>query len=106
MDNHFHHGCVQLVAVAHGRRTPFDITDVTAFVGHQNGALELSGFFGVDTEIGRQFHRATHAFRDVNKGPVRGHGGIECSKEIIVTRHNGADVLFHQIRMIVDRFAE
>ncbi|MNZ52933.1 hypothetical protein D3C78_707970 [compost metagenome] len=106
MDDHFHDGRVQLVAVAHGRRTPFDVTDVTAFVGHQNGTFELSGFFGVNTEIGRQLHWATHAFRDVDKCPVGGHGGIERGKEIIVTRHNGADVLFHQIRMIVDRFAE
>jgi hypothetical protein len=35
---------MQLVAVAHGRGAPFDIADVAAFIGHQNGAFELAGF--------------------------------------------------------------
>ncbi|MOA31745.1 hypothetical protein D3C78_1529190 [compost metagenome] len=70
VQDHLHHRRVQLVAVTHRGRTAFDIADIAAFIGDQDGALELAGFGGVDTEIGRQFHRTAHALRHVNEGAV------------------------------------
>ena len=70
MDDDLYHRRVQLVAVAHRCRTAFDIADVAAFIGHQDGAFKLAGFFRVDAEIGRELYRAAHAFRHVDKGAV------------------------------------
>ena len=106
MNDHFNHRRVQLVAIAYRRRAAFNVAYIAAFVGDQNGALELAGFFRVDAEIGRQLHRAAYAFRNIDKGPVGGHRRVECGKEVVVARHHGAEVFLHQFRVIVDRLAE
>ena len=106
MNNHLDHRRVQLVAIAYRRRTAFDIAHVAAFVGDQNGAFELAGFFRVDAEIGRQLHRAAYAFGHIDKGAVGRHRRVEGGKEVVVARHHGAEVFLHQFRVIVDRFAE
>ena len=41
-------GRMQLVFVAHRRRATFEVTDVAAFVGDHQGALELTGIGCVD----------------------------------------------------------
>ena len=62
---------MQLVLVALRRRAAFEIADIGALLGDDQRALELAGFRGVDAEIGRQFHRAAHAFGDIDEGAVR-----------------------------------
>ena len=106
MNDDFNDRRMQLIAVAHRRRAALDIADVAAFIGHQNGAFKLAGFFGVDTEIGRQLHRAADALRHIDKGAVRSHRGVQRGKEVVIARHYGPKILFHQFRMIVDRLAE
>ncbi len=58
----------------------------------------------VDAEIGRQLHRAAHAFRHVNEGAVGEHRRIERGEEIVRGRHHRAEILLHQIGMLADRF--
>ena len=106
VDDDLHHRRVQLIAVAYRGGTALNIADVAAFIGHQNGTFKLAGFFRVDTEISRQLHRATYAFWYVNKGAVGGHRRVERREEIIVRGYHGPNVLFHQFRVVVNRFAE
>ena len=106
MDDDFHHGSMKLVAVAYWRGATFDIANVAAFIRYQNGAFELPGFFGIDAKIGRQLHRATHPFRDVDKRTVRGDSRIQRRKEIVVGGHDGTQVFFHQFRMVVNGLAK
>ncbi len=94
MDDDFNDRGMQLIAVAHRRRAAFNIADVAAFIGHQNGAFKLPGLFGVDAEIGRQLHRAADALRHIDKGAVRSHRGVQRGKEVVIPRHYGAQILF------------
>src|SRR5690606_2571398 len=81
--NEFDHGGVQLVLVTHGRRTAFQVADAGAFVGDDQGPLELTGVGVVDAEIGGQFHRAFHSLGNVDEGTVGEHGRIQRSVEIV-----------------------
>ena len=49
----FDHRGVELVLVALRRGAAFEVGDVGALVGHDQGAFELPGVFGIDPEIGR-----------------------------------------------------
>ena len=97
---------VQLVLVALGRGAAFEIADIRALVGDQQGALELAAIACVDAEVRRQLHRAPHARRDVGKGAVAEHGGIERCVEIVVLRHDRAEIFAHQFGMLAHRLAE
>ena len=46
------HRGVELVLVAHRRGAAFEVGDVAALVGDDQGALELAGILGIDAEIG------------------------------------------------------
>src|SRR5438094_9738146 len=45
------HGGVQLIFIANGRRTAFEVADVRAFVRNYQRALELPGFRRIDAEV-------------------------------------------------------
>src|SRR5690606_16823321 len=47
----FHHGGVQLVFVTLRRGAAFQVADVAAFLGNDQGALELAGVALVDAEV-------------------------------------------------------
>ena len=66
----FDDGGVELVVVAHGGGAAFEVADVRAFVGDDQGALKLAGVFGVDAEVGGQLHRAADALGDVAEGAI------------------------------------
>ena len=106
MDDDFNHRRMQLIAVAYRRRAAFDIAHIATLVGDQNRTFKLAGFLGVDTEIGRQLHRTAHTFRHVDKGAIGSDRGVQRSEEVVVARHHGTEILFHQFRMIVNRFAK
>ena len=48
----FHDRSVQLVGIAHRSAAPFQVADVAAFVGDDNGPLELTCLGVVDAEVG------------------------------------------------------
>ena len=58
---------MQLVFIPHRRRATFQVAHVSAFVGHDQRALELAGVRRVDAEVGGKLHRTAHAFGDVSR---------------------------------------
>ena len=73
----FHHRRMQLVLIALRRGAAFEVADIRPFVGNDQCAFKLPGILGIDAEIGRQFHRATHALGNVSKRSIRKDGGIQ-----------------------------
>ena len=97
---------MQLVGVALGRGTPFQVADVRALVRHDERALELTRVRRVDAEIRRQLHGATHARRHVAERTVGEHGAVERREKVVAVRHHGPEVLLDELRMIAHGFAE
>src|SRR5215470_14804389 len=58
---------MELVLVTLRRSAALEIGNVRALVGDDQRALELPGIALIDAEIGRELHRATHAFRHVDE---------------------------------------
>src|SRR5580658_143295 len=104
--NQLNHGRVQLVGVAHRRGAAFQVTDVSTFVGDDQGTLELAGVLGVDAEIGGQLHGAAHALGNVAEGAIAEDGRIQGGKEIVGRGDHGAKIFLDQVRVIVDGFGE
>ena len=102
----FHNSRVQLILVAHRRRTTFQIGHIRAFISNDERALELAGILGIHAEIGRQFHRAAHALGHIDKGPVREDGAVQRRKEIVRLRHHRAEIFFHQVRIFMHGFRD
>ena len=106
MRHELDHRRVQLMFVAHRRRAAFEIAHVRAFFGDDQRPLELSGSLRVDAEVGRQLHRAAHALRDVGERTVGKHSRVERRVEVVRVRHDRAEVLPHEIGMVLHRFGE
>ena len=102
----FDHGGVQLVGVAHGRGAAFQVADVSAFVGDDQGALELAGVLGVDAEVGGQLHGAADALGDVAEGTVAEDRRIQRGEEVVGGRDHRAEVFLDQVGMLLDGFGE
>src|SRR6185312_7496570 len=98
-----HHGGVQLVLVAGRRRAALEIAHMRAFLGDDQGALELAGVLLVDTEIGRQLHRAAYTLGDEAERAVGEDRGVERRIIVIGHRHDRAQVLLHQFAVLADR---
>ena len=60
-------GSVKLILVTLWGGTTLEVADVSPLVGDDQGTLKLPRVNGIDTEIGRELHRATGAFGDVLK---------------------------------------
>ena len=105
-DDNLHDSRVQLIFIPHRSRTAFQVADISLLVRHNQRAFKLTGILRIDTEISRQLHRATHPFRDVHKRPVTEHRRIQRRKIIVRVRHDTAQVLSHQVRMIFHRLRE
>ncbi len=101
LDHDFDHGGVQLVLVAAGRRAPLQVAHVGALVSHDERALELSRTRRIDAEVGRELHRAAHPLGDVAERAVGEDGGVERRVEVVGVRHHAAQVLAHQLGMLL-----
>src|SRR5881397_9829 len=97
---------MELVRVSDRGRAAFEVADVGAFVRDDEGALELARVLRVDPEIRRQFHRTPDALRDVRERPVAEDGAVETCEEVVVEGYDGAQVLPHEVRMLLDRLGE
>src|SRR5262245_56850093 len=100
------HGGVELVLVAHRRGAAFEVAHVGALVGNDQRALELTCIALVDAEIGRQLHRAAHARRHVDERAVGEHRRVECGEEVVGDWHHGAEILFHQLGVLLQGFRD
>ena len=65
------HGRMKLVLIAHRGSAALQIGDVSPLIGNNQRAFELARLSCIDAEIGRQFHGAAHARRDVDKASIR-----------------------------------
>ncbi len=92
---------MQLIFVAHRRRTAFKVGNGSALFSNDQGALKLACIQRIDTEIGGQFHRTFHALRDEGKGAIGKYGRIQRGKEIVCRRYHGAQILAYQFRMLL-----
>ena len=97
---------MQLVRVAHRRGAAFQIADVGAFVGDDQGALELPGVLGVDAEVGGQLHRAPDALGDVAEAAIAEDRGVQRGEEIVAGGHDRAQILADQFGMLLHGFGE
>ncbi len=102
----FDHGGVELVLVAHRRGAAFEVAYVAALVGHDQRPFELPGVFRIDPEIGAELHRAAHTFGNVDEGPVRKDRAVEGGEEVVAHRHDLAEPLLDQLRVLADRLAD
>jgi hypothetical protein len=98
----FDDGCVQLVLVALGRGTAFEVTHIGALLGNDQRALELARLARIDAEIGRELHRAAHALGHVDEGAVGEHRRVQRGKEIVGHRNDRAEIFLHQIGIVAD----
>ena len=97
---------MQLVLVALGGGAAFQVRDITAFVGDDDGALELARLRRIDAEIGAQLHGAANALGHIDKGAVGEDGRIERGEEVVRHRYHRAKVRLHQIGIVADRLAD
>ena len=97
---------MQLVLVAHGGGTAFQIGHIGIIVAHYQGALELARTHSIDTEIGAQFHGAPDALGDVDKTSVGEYGRVQCGEIVVAIRHHRTKVLAHQVGMVLHRLGD
>ena len=97
---------MQLVLVAHRRRTALKIAHVAVVVGHDERALELARVAGVDAEVAAELHRTAHALGDVDERTVAEHGGVERRREIVAIRHHTAQILTYEVGMLLDSLTD
>ncbi len=97
---------MQLVLVPHRCGAAFEIAHVAALFGDYQRALELAGIFGIDAEIGAEFHRAAHAFRHIDEGAIGKDRAVERREEIVMLRHDLAQPFLHQFGIFLDGFAD
>src|SRR6266566_1593944 len=97
---------VELILVPHGRRAALEVTDVAALVRDDQRALELTGRRRVDAEVGRELERTAHTLRHVHERAVGEHRRVERREEVVVMRHDGAEVLLDQIGVLTDRLRD
>jgi len=102
----FHHRGVELVFIAHRRGAAFEVADVRALVGDDQGALELAGVLGIDAEIGAELHRAANALGHVDEGAVGEDRAIQRREVVVAHRHDAAQPLLHQLGIFADRLGD
>ena len=93
---------MELVLVSHRGAAPLQVANIAAFIGNYQRPLELPRPFAVDAEVGGQLHRAAHALGDVAEGAVGEDGRVQGRVEVVGVGHNGADVLPHEVRVVLD----
>ncbi len=75
---------MQLVFVPLRRRASLQVGDIRVFVRYDKGSFELSRSGFIDSEIGGQFNRALHAFRDIAKEPSEKTAEFRAAKKLSV----------------------
>src|SRR5690606_13044144 len=100
------HRGVELVLVALRGGAAFEVGHIGALVGDDQRPFELAGVFGVDAEVGAELHRAAGPFGHVDEGAVGEDRAVEGGEVVVALRHDTAEPLLHQLRMLADRLAD
>ena len=93
---------MQLVLVAHGGRTTFEIAHISIIIGNDQRALKLSCITSVNTEITAQFHGTAYTLGDVDKRAIGEDSRVQRCKEIVLIGHHRSQIFAHQVRMLLD----
>ena len=104
--HYLHDGGMQLVLVAHGGGTAFQIGHVGIIVAYYQGALELARAHGIDAEVGAQFHGASDALGDVDKTSVGEYGRVQCGEIVVAVWHHRAKIFAHQVGVVLHRLGD
>ena len=80
-----------------------DVVHGRAFVGDDQGALELAHVLGVDPEVGLQGDVDFNAGRDVDEGAAGPDGGVERGELVVVGRDHGGEVLADEFGVLTQR---
>ncbi len=97
---------MKLVLISHRSSTALEVAHIAFLVGHKEGALKLPGICRVDPEIGRQFHRAPYALRNIAERAVAEYRGIKGGKEIVGIGNHGTHIPLYQIGIFPHRLAK
>ena len=97
----FDHRRVQLVLVPHRCGAALEVAHRGAFLGDDEGPLELPGVQGVDPEVRAQFHRAGHALGNEDERAIGEDGRVQGCEEVVVGWDDPSEVLLNQFGMIV-----
>ena len=99
-------GCVQLILIALRSGATFEVAHVRTFVGHDQRSLKLTRSCRIDTEVGAQLHRATHALRDIAERSVRKDSCVQRREEVVGIGHHATQVLAHQFGIVAYGLAD
>ena len=92
LHDNLHNGGMQLVLISAGRGATLQVAHIRALISHDERALKLTCTLGIDAEVGRELHGATHTLGDVAERAIREYCGIECGVEVIGVGHYRAEV--------------
>ncbi len=99
--DNLHNSGMQLVLIPLRSGTPFQITDISIILSHNQRSFKLSRIPGIDPEISGQFHRTTHSLRNIHKRTVAENSRIQGRKIIIPVRHHSTQIFPDKIRMML-----
>ena len=97
---------MKLVFVAHGGGAAFQVAYVAAFVGDDEGPLELARVSGVDPEIGGKLYGAPDALGYVTEGTIAENRGVKGGVEVVCVRDYGSQVFLNQVGVILHGLRE
>ena len=106
LNYYLHYRRVQLVGVAHRGGAAFHIAEAGAFVGHDQGTLELPGAGRVDAEVAAEVHGALDALGDVAERAVGEHCRVEGGVEVVACGDDACQILADEVGVLLHRFAE
>ena len=100
----FDDGGVQGGSFEFGGGAAFHVHDFGAFIGDDEGALELAELLGVDAEVGLERVADFDAFGDVDEGATGEDGAVEGAKFVVRGGDDFAEPGFEDFRVFVETF--
>ena len=95
---------MQCGGVEFWRGAAFHVSHFAAFIGDDEGALELAEVFGVDSEISLERMLHFHAGRDVDERAAAEDRGVERAELVVADRDDFAEPLPENFRVILQAF--
>src|SRR3546814_4099655 len=87
---------MKLVLIPLRRSAAFKVRNIAPLVRDDQRAFKLPCIFRIDAEISGKLHWATHALRNVDKGPIGKNRAVQCRKIIVMLRHHLAQPFLHR----------
>ena len=88
---------MQRVAVVNRSGATFDVVNIRAFIGDDQGALELTHVLGVDSKVCLKRNLYVHTLWHVDEASARPNRGVQRSKLVVAGWNYCAEVLFENL---------